>query len=275
MALVGQDLLAAERTRMFTGAGTITNVVTVLVGSGLGMLIGHRLPGRVRSTVTTALGLVTLLIAAQSAADVAAPELVDAVGSSAPTLVVLGSLVLGGIAGSLLRLEARLERFGGWMQDRMSQHTRRRPRPDTPALGAGETRERFVEGFVLSSLVFCVGPLTILGSLNEGLGRGADQLLLKSVLDGFAALAFAASFGIGVMASALSVALIQGALTGVGVILGDVLPDAHLFALTATGGLVLIGVAVRLLDLKPIPVADLLPALIVAPVLTQIAVAVH
>ncbi|MFZ0140824.1 MAG: DUF554 domain-containing protein [Aeromicrobium sp.] len=248
---------------MFIGAGTITNVVAVLVGSGLGMLIGHRLPARVRSTVTAALGLVTLLIAAQSAADVAAPGLVEAIGSSAPTLVVLGSLVLGGIAGSLLRLEARLEQFGGWMQARMSP------------TGAGETRERFIEGFVLSSLVFCVGPLTILGAINEGLGRGADQLLLKSMLDFFAALAFAASFGIGVMASALSVALIQGSLTVVGVLLGSVLPEAHLFALTATGGLVLIGVAVRLLDLKTIPVADLLPALIFAPVLTQIAVAVH
>jgi uncharacterized protein len=248
---------------MFVGAGTITNVVAVLVGSGLGMLIGHRLPARVRSTVTTALGLVTLLIAADAAADVAAPELVDAVGTAAPTLVVLGSLVLGGIVGSLLKLEARLERFGGWMQARLSPS------------GAGETRERFIEGFVLSSLVFCSGPLTILGSINEGLGRGADQLLLKSMLDGFAALAFAASFGMGVMLSALSVALIQGALTGVGVLLGDALPDPHLFALTATGGLVLIGVAVRLLDLKPIPVVDLLPALIFAPVLTQIAVAVH
>lgn len=248
---------------MFIGAGTITNVVTVLVGSGLGMLIGHRLPARVRSIVTTALGLVTLLIAADAATDVAAPELVDAAGTAAPTLVVLGSLVLGGIVGSLLRLEARLERFGGWMQARLSPS------------GAGETRERFIEGFVLSSLVFCSGPLTILGSINEGLGRGADQLLLKSMLDGFAALAFAASFGMGVMLSALSVALIQGALTGVGVLLGDALPDPHLFALTATGGLVLIGVAVRLLDLKPIPVVDLLPALMFAPVLTQIAIAVH
>ena len=248
---------------MFVGAGTITNVVAVLIGSGLGMLIGHRLPARVRSIVTTALGLVTLLIAADAAADVAAPQLVDALGTSAPTLVVLGSLVLGGIVGSLLKLEARLERFGGWIQARMSPS------------GAGETRERFIEGFVLSSLVFCVGPLTILGSLNEGLGRGADQLLLKSMLDGFAALAFAASFGIGVMLSALSVALIQGSLTVAGVLLGSVLPEAHLFALTATGGLVLIGVAVRLLDLKPIPVVDLLPALIFAPVLTQLAIAVH
>jgi uncharacterized membrane protein YqgA involved in biofilm formation len=178
-------------------------------------------------------------------------------------MVVLGSLVLGGITGSFLRLEDRLEGFGGWLQRRLSP------------TGAGETRERFIEGFVLSSLVFCVGPLTILGSLNEGLGRGADQLLLKSVLDGFAALAFAASFGVGVMASALSVALIQGTLTVLGVVLGSALPEPHLFALTATGGLVLIGVAVRLLDLKPIPVADLLPALAFAPVLTEIAIAVH
>ncbi len=248
---------------MFVGAGTLTNVATVLVGAGLGMLIGHRLPARVRTTVTAALGLVTLLIAAEAAADVTASELVDAVGTAAPTMVVLGSLVLGGITGSFLRLEDRLEGFGGWLQRRLSP------------TGAGETRERFIEGFVLSSLVFCVGPLTILGSLNEGLGRGADQLLLKSVLDCFAALAFAASFGVGVMASALSVALIQGTLTVLGVVLGSALPEPHLFALTATGGLVLIGVAVRLLDLKPIPVADLLPALAFAPVLTEIAIAVH
>ncbi len=262
---------------MFVGAGTVANVATVLVGSGLGVLAGHRLPARVRSTVTTALGLVTLLIAAQAVADVAAPELVDAVGSSAPTLVVLGSLVLGGIAGSFLRLEARLEQLGGWMQDRMARRAVRRAAPpsDDASVGASDPRQRFIEGFVLSSLVFCVGPLTILGSINEGLGRGADQLLLKSVLDGFAALAFAATFGIGVMASALSVAVIQGSLTVLGVFLGSFLPEAHLLALTATGGLVLLGVAVRLLDLKPIPVADLLPALLVAPLLTQIAVSVH
>ena len=262
---------------MFVGAGTVANVATVLVGSGLGVLAGHRLPARVRSTVTTALGLVTLLIAAQAVADVAAPELVDAVGSSAPTLVVLGSLVLGGIAGSFLRLEARLEQLGGWMQDRMARRAVRRAAPpsDDASVGASDPRQRFIEGFVLSSLVFCVGPLTILGSINEGLGRGADQLLLKSVLDGFAALAFAATFGIGVMASALSVAVIQGSLTVLGVFLGSFLPEAHLLALTATGGLVLLGVAVRLLDLKPIPVADLLPALLVAPLLTQIALSVH
>ncbi|TXL62881.1 DUF554 domain-containing protein [Aeromicrobium terrae] len=247
---------------MFIGAGTVTNMATVLVGSGLGVLVGHRLAPRVRTTVTTALGLVTLLIAAQSAADVTDPDLVDAVGSSAPVLVVLGSLVIGGIVGSLLRLEDRVEDLGGWLQTKLT-------RDDTGS------RDRFIEGFVISSLVFCVGPLTILGSINEGLGRGADQLYLKAALDGFASLAFAASFGLGVMASVLSVGAIQGTLTVVGVVLGDVLPDAHLVALTATGGLILVGVAIRLLDLKPIPVADLLPALLVAPLLTEIAVTLH
>nr|MCW2728425.1 hypothetical protein [Aeromicrobium sp.] len=244
---------------MFVGFGTVTNVVTVVVGSGLGLLIGHRLSLHVRTTVTSALGLVTLLIAAQSAFAVSDEALSDAVGDSAPMLIVLGSLVVGGIVGSLLRLEERIEALGGWLQGRLTR-------------GDAAGRDRFVEGFVISSLVFCIGPLTILGSINEGLGNGADQLLLKSTLDAFAALAFAASFGIGVMASAVSVAVIQGSLTLLGVLLGSFLPDAHLAALTATGGLILIGVAMRLLDLKTFAVADLLPALVIAPVLCQLVV---
>ncbi len=248
---------------MFIGFGTLINVVTVIVGSGLGLLIGHRLSLRVRSTVTSALGLVTLLIAAQAAMQVSDHHLTEAVGTSAPVLIVLGALVLGGILGSWWRLEERLERIGGWLQLQLTHG------------GAGERRERFIEGFVVSSLVFCVGPLTILGSINEGLGRGADQLLLKATLDGFASLAFAASFGIGVMASAASVAVIQGSLTALGAGVGSFLPEAQLVALTATGGLILIGVAFRLLDLKVIPVADLLPALVIAPVLCELAVTLH
>ena len=247
---------------MFVGIGTVTNVATVVVGSGLGLLIGHRLSPHVRTTVTAALGLVTLLIAAQAALAVSDVDLTRAVGDSAPTLIVLGSLVVGGIVGAALRLEARVESLGGWLQGRLS-----------PAAGQDAGRERFVEGFVISSLVFCIGPLTILGSINEGLGNGTDQLMLKSTLDGFAALAFAASFGIGVMASALSVGLIQGSLTLLGAVLGSFLPDAHLAALTATGGLILVGVALRLLDLKTFAVADLLPALVIAPILCQIVVA--
>lgn len=248
---------------MFIGFGTLTNVATVIAGSSLGLLIGHRLSLHVRSTVTSALGLVTLLIAAQSAMKVSDHDLTDAVGTSAPVLIVLGALVLGGILGSWWRLEDRLEQIGGWLQLQLTRG------------GADQGRERFVEGFVVSSLVFCVGPLTILGSINEGLGNGSDQLLLKATLDGFASLAFAASFGIGVMASAASIAVIQGSLTALGAAVGSFLPDAQLVALTATGGLILIGVAFRLLDLKVIPVADLLPALVLAPLLCQVAVAVH
>ena len=112
-------------------------------------------------------------------------------------------------------------------------------------------------------------------SLNDGLGNGADQILLKSVLDGFAAVAFAASFGWGVAASAVTIVVVQGSLTLVGVALGDVLPDAHLAAITAAGGLLLVGVALRLLRIREIPVADLLPALLVAPLLVEVAAAVH
>ena len=235
------------------------NVATVLLGAGLGVLLGHRLPARTRDVVTDALGLVTLLIAAGSAVAVVDPDLVRLVGSSAPMLIVLGAVVTGGIIGSLLRLESRVESLGGWLQARLSR-------------GAGSVeRHRFIEGFVVSSLVFCTGPLTILGSLNDGLGRGADELFLKSALDGFAAIAFAASFGWGVAASALTVLVVQGGLTIVGVVLGDVLPDAHVAALTATGGLLLVGVALRLLRIREIPVADLLPALVLAPVLVEFA----
>jgi len=245
------------------GAATLVNVATVLLGAGAGVLLGNRLPVRTRELVTDALGLVTLLIAATSALAVTAPELVAEVGTSAPVLIVLGSLLVGGIAGSLLRLEQRVEGVGAWLQRRL-------------AGGSGSAeRQRFVEGFVVSSLVFCTGPLTILGSLNDGLGNGGDQLLLKSVLDGFAAIAFAASFGWGVAASAVTVVVVQGLLTLLGLALGDVLPDAHLAAITATGGLLLVGVSLRLLRIRDVPVADLLPALLVAPLLVEVAAAVR
>ena len=200
---------------MIPGTGTAVNVATVLLGALIGKLLGNRLPVRTRDLVTDALGLVTLLIAATSAMAVLDDDLADRVGDSAPMLIVLGSLLIGGIVGSLLRLEERVEQLGGWLQRRLAGET-----------GSVE-RQRFIEGFVVSSLIFCTGPLTILGSLNDGLGNGADQLFLKATLDGFAAMAFAASFGWGVAASAVTIVVVQGGLTLVGVLLGDVLPDAH------------------------------------------------
>lgn len=248
---------------MIPGTGTAVNVASVLVGAALGRVLGNRLPVRTRDLVTDGLGLVTLLIAGTSAMAVLDPALADEVGDSAPMLIVLGSVLLGGIIGSLLRLESRVEGLGALLQRRLA--------------GGNDSaeRQRFIEGFVVSSLIFCTGPLTILGSINDGLGNGADQLYLKSTLDLFAAIAFAASFGWGVAASVLTVITVQGSLTVAGVFLGDVLPDAQLAAITATGGLLLVGVALRLLKIREIAVADLLPALLVAPVLVTVVTALR
>jgi uncharacterized membrane protein YqgA involved in biofilm formation len=263
------------------GLGTLVNVGTIVVGSLLGMAVGHRLPQRTHAVVTDILGLVTLLVAALSAVMVTDAAFVSATGDGAPVLIVLGSLLIGGIAGSLLRIEARLEGLAGaiqaWLAGRSAGvRTRRRPArndaAETPDHDPAAARERFIEGWLTASLLFCVGPLAILGSLSDGLGRGIDQLLLKSVLDGFAALAFASSFGVGVLLSAVSVAVVQGLVTLAGVLLGSVLPDAHIAALTATGGLLLVGIGLRLLNIKQIPVGDLLPALLVAPLLTQLVI---
>ena len=249
---------------MVPGVGTLLNVGTVLLGSVIGVALGHRLPQRTRDVVTDGLGLVTLMVAVLSAAAVVDPVLAADVGDSAPVLIVLGALLVGGIAGSLLSIESRLEGLGNALRRRMS----RRDRSTDP--GDAEERRRFVEGFVTASLVFCVGPLTVLGSINDGLGNGIDQLALKATLDGFAAVAFAASLGWGVAASALTVLVVQGSLTLLGVLLGDVLSEAQIAGLSATGGLLLVGVALRLLRIRAVPVGDLLPALLVAPILVAI-----
>ncbi|MDP9102211.1 MAG: DUF554 domain-containing protein [Actinomycetota bacterium] len=242
---------------MVRGAGTALNVVTVLAGSGLGVLLRGRLPEQTRRTVTDGLGLVTLVIGGLNAAALGDPAFARAVGAGGLLLVVLGAVLIGGIVGSFLRLEDRLESAGAGLQRRLSAR-------------GGAARDRFVEGFVTASLVFCVGPLTVLGSLSDGLGRGIDQLALKSTLDGFAALAFAASLGWGVAASAVSVAVVQGGLTLLAVLLGGLLPAGPLAAMTATGGVLLLGVGLRLLSVRAVPVGNLLPALVAAPALTAL-----
>ncbi len=249
----------------FVGLGTVLNVGTVLLGSVLGMLVGHRLPERTKHVVTDCLGLTTLLMAGLSVVSVTGSPLRAATGPGAPVLIVLGSLLIGSIIGSLLGVESRLEGLAGRIQGAVARRL--------PAEGGAGGRERFIEGWLSATLLFCVGPLTILGSLSDGLGRGIDQLALKSVLDGFAAMAFASSFGVGVLLSAVSVGVIQGLLTLVGALLGSIMPEAHIAALTATGGLMLAGIGLRLLRIRDVPVGDMLPALIVAPLLTQLVVA--
>jgi uncharacterized membrane protein YqgA involved in biofilm formation len=122
-------------------------------------------------------------------------------------------------------------------------------------------------------LIFCIGPLAILGSLSDGLGTGIDQLALKASLDGFASIAFAASLGWGVIASAISVGVVQGFFTMLAVFVGPFLSSAMIASITATGGVLLIGVGLRVLRIKSVAVGDLLPALIIAPILTVIVTA--
>ena len=306
------------------GLGTIINVIAILIGSAIGVALGHRLPQRTRDVVTDGVGLAVLLVAALSAAAVLSPAVSEDVGASG-VLIVLGSLLIGGILGSLWRIEARLEGLGESIRLRLSRRssldsaavadasdaadgpvdpdssrTAGSARTATPAepeksTTSGEpvdveidgaladadghgrhgTPNTFVEGFVTASLVFCVGPLAILGSLSDGLGLGINQLALKSVMDGFTSIAFAASLGWGVAASALVVGVYQGTLTLLGWGLGSVLSAAQIALLTATGGLLLVGIALRLLRIRQVPVGDLLPALLVAPILTGIVAALR
>ena len=250
------------------GLGTLINVVTILVGSTLGVFFGHRLPERTTRTVTDGLGLVTLVIAGLNVVSVNDPDFRAAVGGSAALLVVLGAVLLGGIVGSLLRIEDRLEAMGGWLQAKLAGGG------DGQGGEGNAAKARFVEGFMDASLVFAIGPLAILGSLSDGLGRGIDQLLLKSTLDGFASLAFAASLGWGVAASAISVLVWQGLWTVAAVLLGSLLPAALIASITATGGILLMGVSLRLLQIRQVPVGDLLPALLFAPLLTLLVQAI-
>ncbi|MEC6988645.1 MAG: DUF554 domain-containing protein [Actinomycetota bacterium] len=241
-----------------TGLGTMINILAVLVGATVGMLIGNRFSERTRETTTSGLGLITLVVGALNIGAIGDRAFADAVGADWTLIVVLGAVVLGGILGSLVRVEDRLNNIGGRLQKKFSGKK------------GSDDRARFIEGYVSASLLFCVGPLTILGSLSDGLGTGIDQLVLKSSLDLFAAMAFAASLGLGVMFSALTVAFVQGVLTICGVVFGSFMPDSLIAAMTAAGGVLLLGIGIRLLQLKEVRVADMLPALAVAPLLTLV-----
>ena len=211
---------------MFIGAGTVINVVTVVIGSLLGLAIGHRLPERTRTLVTQILGLISLVIGAQSIASGLSDAFAAEVGPNARLLVVLGSLLIGGLIGSAMRLEDRLDGSAARLR----------------SLFAKDADENtFIEAAVTATLIFCVGPLSILGSLSDGLGNGADQLIVKATMDGFASIAFASSLGIGVIFSVIPLTIYQGSLTLLGLWLGNFLPVGQLDALTATGGVILLG----------------------------------
>ena len=219
--------------------GTLVNVVAVLVGSAIGLAIGNRLSQRLREIMTTGLGLCTLLIGAQMALKVQNP------------LVVIASMVIGGVVGELLGIEEALERAGEWLRSWARS-------------GSGT----FVTGYVTASLVFCVGPMTLLGSIQEGLTGNPDIIYTKAMLDGVASVAFASSLGIGVSFAAITVLVFQGALTLLGAQLAFLLRPEILNEVTAVGGLLILAIGLLLLEVKRLRVANLLPALVVVVLLT-------
>jgi len=229
-------------------SGTILNVVAVVIGTTIGLIVGSRMPARVQQTLTDGLGLFTLCIAFALALRL----LMD---SSAPTgtdLIVLASLLVGGAIGELLHLTERVDGLGDWFQRRLAR---------------GDRPSRISEAFVTASLVFCVGPLTFLGSIQNGLTGDIQLLAVKSVLDGFASIAFAATLGVGVYLSIIVVLIIQGGLATLAYLFGANLDPVAISAASAAGGVILLGVGFRLLEIKRIRVVSLLPALILAPAL--------
>ena len=236
---------------MFVGVGTVINIAAIVVGAALGVLIGNRLAERTRVLMTDVLGAITLIGAASSIKALWNQDFASALPQGWPIMVVLGSLLIGGLIGSTLNIEARLEQLGVKLKKRFDRHG------DSP----------FVEGFVTASLIFAIGPLAILGSISDGMSTGIDQLVLKSTLDFFASIAFAATLGWGVAVSALPVGVYQFAWTGIGFALGSILTDYQVSAMTATGGILLLGIAFKLLNIKSIAIGNLLPALAVAPLL--------
>jgi uncharacterized protein len=236
--------------------GTLINVVAILIGGGLGVLLGGRMPDRLRQTVMSGLGLFTLAIGLQMFL------------GTRNSLVVLGSLVVGILLGEWWQVEEGIRRLGRWLEGRVM---RRSAGVETNSAEAANRQERFVRGFFTSSLLFCVGPIAILGSIQDGLSGDFQLLAVKSVLDGFASLAFASSMGIGVMFSALPILLYQGAISLAAGQLDQVVTELMMGEMSATGGVILMAIAVgNLLEIKPIRSGNFLPALLVAPLLVAL-----
>jgi uncharacterized protein len=241
--------------------GAILNIITVAIGSAIGLLIGNRLSEKIQQSVVTGLGFVTLVVGLSNA------------NSSGNIIIPLLSIATGAIIGELVDIQAALERFGAWLQRRFNAS------PEAPAPADGsvlhDARARFITGFVTASLVFCIGPLTFVGSIQDGMGLpgGFQQIAIKSVLDLFASMAFAASFGVGVSFSIITILVVQGGLSLLGMVAGNIMTPDMINEMTAVGGLMLIGLSLILMDIKKPRVANYLPALIIAPLIVAVAAA--
>ncbi len=220
--------------------GTIINTAAIILGGVLGLLFGHALSENMKVTVIQGLGLAVLLIGGSMALQTNNP------------LIVILSLVIGGVIGELIDIELRLKNFGLWMENRF---------------GRGEDG-RFTRAFVSTSLIFCVGAMAIMGSIESGLTGNHSILIAKSLLDGITAMVFASSMGIGVLAAAIPVLLYQGAITLASSSLQDVLSQQIVTEMSATGGLLIFAIGLNILDIKEIKVGNLMPGIFVAIPLT-------
>ena len=231
--------------------GTLINIATVLIGGVLGSLLGSRFPEKIRQTVVAGLGLFTMAYGLQMFL------------KTQNAIIVLGSVLLGALLGEWWRIEDGLQNLGAFLEKKV-----------TGAAAGGLTAEnsRFIRGFLTASLLFCVGPMTILGSIQDGLTGDYRILAVKAILDGFAALAFASSLGIGVLFSTLIILLYQGGLSLLAAQVQAYVNTAMMTEMTAAGGVILIGIAFSsLLEIKKIRVGNFIPALIIAPLIVKIA----
>lgn len=223
--------------------GTLINIGAVLVGGGLGTLLGGRLAERVRVTVLHGIGLVTLVLGFHLTLQ------------TQNLLIIMGSVLIGSILGEWWRIEMRLERLSEWLRQRIARRF------------SASSLAHFTEGFVTASLVFCIGPVTLLGSIQDGLTGDYSLLAIKSMLDGFTALAFASSLGIGVVFSVVTLLFYQGGLSLLAGLAQNLLTEAMIQEMSAAGGVLILAIALLLLDLKRIRVANMLPALVIAPLI--------
>ncbi len=240
---------------MFRGLGTVINIAAICAGGFIGILTGGRLSERTKSLITDVLGCITFLAAADAVSSLWDKSFSSALPRGWTLLSTLFTLILGAVVGSLLRIQDRLEDFGGFLKSKFD----------------GGDERSFISGFMAATLLFAIGPLAILGSISDGMGNGITQLALKSTLDFFASIAFASTFGFGVVASIIPVAIYQGLWTLIGLFLGNILSVYQIDAMNVVGGVLLFGISLRLLGLKEMRVGDLLPAIFLAPLVVLVA----
>lgn len=233
-------------------SGTWINVATVLVGAGLGLLLRDRISKSMLLAITQGVGLLTLFLGITMAG-----RLLDVQAGAVDGIIIgLLAMVFGGIVGEWTQIEQKLSQVGDWLKRQVR--------------GSGQ----FTEGFVAASLLFCIGPMTLVGSINNGLLMDNALLTLKATMDGFAAIALTSSFGAGVAFSSLSVLVYQGALSLGAGLFAQVLPNPDtnplVLVMTGVGGLMILGIGLNLLEIVKIRVASFLPGLILAPLLYEL-----